>query len=324
LVKKDAQTLGGDLERNRAWLAQVRAERTPRLDAGAYAPPAETAAEAAWKTTPPAERKPWLRRAFARLRAAGMWAQVCEGFAHLADFKRFRREFLTRQAQELFCAEADAPAAETPGERPASEPPGPEAVTPHSAAGVSPAPPGRTWETTPSEQRKAWLRRTFESLRASGMWAEISEAFRQMENFGQWRREFLTQQARELFCAAGDAAQSAHSETMSAAAAHAGAETPTKDFFPAADRANPENHQSALQLEPPLIVHSQAIPQMMDPCGQSQFERYDCVQRRHLWELPDVQFASETDLTLGECGEAFQASDAAWSFERSPCSNEIL
>jgi biotin operon repressor len=196
LVKKDAETLGGDLERNRAWLAQVRAERTPRPDAGAYAPPAPTAAEAAWETTPAAERKPWLRRALASLRAAGMWAQVGEGFAHLADFKRFRREFLTRQARELFCAAADAPAADTPG---------PEAVTPHSAAGASGAPPGRTWEATPPTARKAWLRRAFESLRASGMWTEICDGFREMPNFGRWRRDFLTQQAKELFCAAADA-----------------------------------------------------------------------------------------------------------------------
>jgi hypothetical protein len=196
LVKKDAETLGGDLERNRAWLAQVRAERTPRPDAGAYAPPAPTAAEAAWETTPAAERKAWLRRAFESLRASGTWAEICDGFREMPNFGRWRRDFLTQQAKELFCAAADAPAADTPG---------PEAVTPHSGAGASGAPPGRTWETTPPTARKAWLRRAFESLRASGMWTEICDGFREMPNFGRWRRDFLTQQAKELFCAAADA-----------------------------------------------------------------------------------------------------------------------
>jgi hypothetical protein len=108
LVKKDAQTLGGDLERNRAWLAQVRAERTPRPDAGAYAPPAETAAEAAWETTPPTARKAWLRRAFASLRASGMWTEICDGFREMPNFGRWRRDFLTQRAEELFCAAGDA------------------------------------------------------------------------------------------------------------------------------------------------------------------------------------------------------------------------
>jgi biotin operon repressor len=182
LRKQDAETLTRHLAENRAQLeaAKTAREAADRPEVGAYVPPPPSPEAETWEALPETVRKDWKRRAFERLRASGMWAQVCEAFTHLPNFPEFRHKYLCQQAKDFFCAMTGG-----------SESPEMNAESAPLNADV--------WETLTEKARKEWKRRAFNELKASGMWFQLRETFSHLPNFREFRHKYLCRQGRELF-----------------------------------------------------------------------------------------------------------------------------